>query len=106
MQHRPRFTFPTDDWSPNDRTGAPLDDVLDELRRRHPDLWVERLTAVRKGDDHNVYFIGGADLRHIVQVDTDRDGRPPFIIEADDRVSASEPAETVDAIEARLSPSE
>jgi hypothetical protein len=62
--------------------------------------------VANEGDDNNVYFIGGADLRHIVQVDTDRDGKPPFIIEADDRVSASEPAKTLDAIEARLNPTQ
>jgi len=58
MHHRPRFVWPTHDWLLTDRAGGPLDEVLDELRRRHPDLWVERLKSTHPGDDDNVYFIG------------------------------------------------
>ncbi|WP_432825684.1 hypothetical protein [Dactylosporangium sp. CA-092794] len=104
MRLRPRFTFPTNDWSSVDRTGGPLDGILDELRYRRRDLWVERLQTIQPSDDNNVYFIGTTDLRHVVQIDTGPHGQPPFIIEADDRVHTSEPAGALDAIEARLGP--
>lgn len=105
MHHRPRFKWPTHDWQPADRTGGPLDGVLDELRRQHPDLWVERLKSTHSGED-DVYFIGTADLRRIVQVDTGPDGHPPFTIEDDDRADTSGPAEALNAITARLRPTQ
>ena len=99
----PSQPFPTREWQAADRTGGPLDDVLDELRRQHPDLRAERLGKTHPSDDDNVYFLGVANLQNIVQVDTGPDGQPPFTIEADDRIDTSESAEALAAIQAVLS---
>jgi 2'-5' RNA ligase len=94
--------FPTREWRPADRAGGPLDDVLDQLRRRHPDLRVERLSPSHPGDDDNVYVVGLAGRDRGVQVHTGPDGQPPYLVEADDRVDTSEPAEVIAAIETGL----
>ncbi|MFE9694469.1 hypothetical protein [Micromonospora sp. NPDC005806] len=91
-------------WKASDRTGGPLDDLLDALRQQHPDLAVERLGKTHPADDDNVYFLGLGHVANIVQVDTGPDGQPPFVIEAEDRVDASSPAEALAAIQTRLKP--
>jgi hypothetical protein len=45
-------------WTGADRTGGPVDEVFDKLRRNLPGLIVERLEATCPADDDNVYFIG------------------------------------------------
>jgi hypothetical protein len=75
-----------------DRTGGPLDQILDELHTQIPGLVVERLQQPHPGDDDNVYFLGiGSDLDR-VQVDTAPGGQPPFLIEADQRLQTADPA--------------
>jgi hypothetical protein len=88
-------------WLATDRTCGPLDDLLDDLREQHPHLVVERLDKTHPSDDDNVYFLGIDEL-DTVQVDTGPHGRPPFAIEADDRIDTSEPSEALAAIRARL----
>ena len=89
-------------WQAADRTGGPLDGLLDALRRQHPDLVVERLGRTHPGDDDDVYFLGLGRRTTIVQLDTGPGGQPPFTVEADDRVDTSEPAEALAAIHDRL----
>ena len=38
-------------WPATDQTGGPFDLVLDEVRKQHPSLVVERLTVLHPGDD-------------------------------------------------------
>ena len=91
-------------WQATDRTGGPWDGVLDVVRQHYPALSVQRLAKTHPGDDDNVYFLGIGQIADIVQVDTRENGRPPFIIEADDRVDTSDPSEAVAAIRDRLDP--
>ncbi|MFB9238454.1 hypothetical protein ACFFWC_23480 [Plantactinospora siamensis] len=91
-------------WKASDRTGGPLDDLLDALRRQHPTLVVERLGKTHPTDDDNVYFLGLGHVANIVQVDTGPNGQPPFLIEAEDRVYASNPTEALTAVQTRLKP--
>jgi hypothetical protein len=104
MPSQPFQPFPTRDWLATDRTGGPLDEVLDAVRRAHPDLMVERLGKTHPADDDNVYFLGLTHGRDIVQIDTGSGGQPPFTIEANDRVDTSKPAEALAAIKASLTP--
>jgi hypothetical protein len=89
-------------WRPSDRTGGPLDQLLDALRQQHPDLVVERLGKTHPADDDNVYFLGLGEEVDIVQVDTGPQGQPPFTVESDDRVDTVDPAEAFAAIVTRL----
>jgi hypothetical protein len=89
-------------WQATDRTGGPLDNLLDLLHHHHPDLVVERLGKTHPGDDDNVYYLRLGQTADIVQVDTGPHGQPPFTIEADDRVDTTEPTEALAAIQARL----
>ena len=99
MQRPPARARP---WQVGDRTGGPLDEVLDALRQQHPDLVVERLTTTHPTDDDNVFFFGFGQIHNVVQVDTGPAGQPPFSIEADDRVDTAQPAEALVAIQTRL----
>lgn len=70
-------------WSAEDRTGGPLDDILDAVRAAIPKLHVERLVGTWPADDDNVYWLQHEGRE--VQVDTQDDGRLPTTIEVDDR---------------------
>jgi hypothetical protein len=63
-----------------DRTGGPLDQLLDQLRLRIPGLIVERLQVTHPADD-DVYFIGLENGHDRVQLDTAPDGHPTLHIE-------------------------
>jgi len=86
-------------WSSTDRTGGPLDGLLDRVRETYPHLIAERLEVAHPGDDDNVYFLGdherGLDR---VQLDTGPDGQPQFIIEAEQRHATSDPDEAATLI--------
>jgi hypothetical protein len=86
-------------WRSTNRTGGPLDDLLDELRHQHPNLVVERLGKTHPADDDNVYFLRLAS-GDIVQVDTGPDGQPPFTIEAENRIDTPQVTEALAAIQA------
>jgi hypothetical protein len=77
-------------WQSTDRTGGPLDEVFDDVRRHVPDLLIERLNVAHAPDDDNVYFLGIPARPDLVQINTDADGQPPFTIEADNHQSTSE----------------
>lgn len=79
-----------------------MDALFDDLRRRHPDLLVERLAATHAGDDDNVYFLSDAKGLDRVQLDTGPHGQPPFLIEAEDRLETSEPTTAAVVISAWL----
>ena len=69
-------------WAATDRTGGPLDDILDQLRVRRPDLIVERWDAEDPHtEDDNVYFLGDSSGLDRVQIDSAENGRPPFTVE-------------------------
>jgi hypothetical protein len=80
----PRRAIRGHDWNAADRTGGPLDEILDELRRNVPGLVVERLQVTHPADDDNVYLIGDDKALDRVQIDTAPNGQPPFFIEADE----------------------
>lgn len=90
-------------WAFTDRTGGPVDDLFDQLRQHVPDLIVERLEVTHPGDDDNVYFLGNAAGFDLVQLDTGPEGRPPFLIEATQRIETHDLAEAVGTIRAWLS---
>jgi hypothetical protein len=75
-------------WGPADRTGGPLDRVLDEVRRHLPGLIVERL------DDENIYFLGDEFGLDRVQIASGPGGTAPFVVENGGSI------ETADATEA------
>lgn len=83
-------------WSANDRTGGPLDQVLDAVRARVPGVEVERLVCKWPGDDDNVYWLRSSDVE--VQVDTYQDDATPFLIEADHRLETASVHDAVEAI--------
>jgi diadenosine tetraphosphate (Ap4A) HIT family hydrolase len=85
-------------WLPTDRTGGPLDTVLDEVRRRHPGVVVVRLQPSHQADDDNVFFLSDDQRAEYVQIDTGPHGNPPFIIEAGERRETSEPSDAADLI--------
>lgn len=88
--------IPTRPWGEDDLTGGPLDVVLQRVRVSVPDLIVERLVVMHPVDDDNVYLLGNASGRDLVQVDTDPEGQSTFFIEASDR------AETTDTMTAAV----
>jgi hypothetical protein len=92
-------------WLPADRTGGPLDDVLDRVRHNNPDLVVQRLLTTHPADDDNVYFLGDDHEPSQVQVDTAEHGEPPFVLESGiQRRETSDPAEASTIISAWLRP--
>lgn len=95
MNHPPSHGRP---WTASDRTGGPLDELLDELRSRMPRFTVERLEVTHRADDDNVYFIDDQYGTDPVQLDTAPDGQPPFYIENGGRHQTPEVAEAVSII--------
>ena len=90
--------IPTRLWGEDDLTGGPLDVLLQRVRASVPDLIVERLVVVHPGDDDNVYLLGNASGRDLVQVNTYPDGQPTFFIEASDRAEAADVTTAAGAI--------
>jgi hypothetical protein len=78
-------------WTADERTGGPLDDILDQVRRHNGDLVVERLQVTHPADDDNVYFLGDTSRLDRVQLDTAPNGQPPFLIEAHESMTTSDP---------------
>ena len=89
MEHMERLV-PTRPWGEGDLTGGPLDEVLQRVRAAVPGLIVERFAASHPGDDDNVYLLGNASGRDLVQLDTHPGGQPTFSIEAADRAEATD----------------
>ncbi|WP_457033225.1 hypothetical protein [Kitasatospora sp. P5_F3] len=85
-------------WGPADRSGGPLDDVVDGARRVLPGLRVERLQVTHPGDDDNVYFLSVGSGVGCVQVDSGEQGQPPFVVEGASRTDTSDPAEALAAV--------
>lgn len=90
-------------WSADDRTGGPVDDVFTGLRQKFSDLVIERLVGTYPADDDNVFWLSiGPSPRlqgeESVQLDTNADGRPPFLLEGEQHVG--EYVETHDVQEA------
>lgn len=85
-------------WTEADRTGGPLDDLLDELRLQIPGLIVERLQVAYAADDDNVYFIGDESRLDRVQLYTAPDGQPTFYIETGGLHRTADVGEAVDTI--------
>ena len=83
-------------WEPSDRTGGPLDDVLDRVRSRFPEVTIDRLVSSHLADDDNVYWLRLGAIE--VQVDTGPDGALPFVVESDrpgSRLSTFDPAQAL-----------
>jgi hypothetical protein len=89
-------------WEVADRTGGPLDELLDQLRLRIPGLIVKRLQVTYRGDDDNVYFIGDEHGPGRIQLDTAPDGQPPFLIEDGGRHETTDIAESIGIITSYL----
>jgi hypothetical protein len=85
-------------WDSDDLTGGPFDEILAQVREVVPGLVVERLQGSYPADDDNVYFLGDERGLDRVQIDTCPGGRPPFLVEAEDR--DGERFETSDVAEA------
>ena len=68
-------------WTNADRTGGPIDEVFSQLRELVPGVIIERLEVTHPAEDDNVYFIDDQHEFDRVQVDTNPDGQPPFLIE-------------------------
>lgn len=105
-----KFEWPGGNWLATDRTGGPVDQILDQVRRQVPEFVVGRIsgsTHMPPGDD-NVYFLGDNIDRDIVQIDTHEDGTPPFLIEHIDptigRTTIDDPTEAARLIVAWLRP--
>ena len=58
---------------------SPVERLLADLRRMHPDLSIERLRVTHPADDDNVWFVRLRERE--VQIDCRRGGLPPFLIE-------------------------
>jgi hypothetical protein len=89
-------------WTAQDRTGGPLDELLDQLRSRIPGLTVERLQVTHPADDDNVYFIGDTHGPDRIQLDTAPDGQPPFCIENGGRLDTPQASEAASIIASYL----
>jgi hypothetical protein len=68
-------------WTPNDRTGGPLDDILRSVQTRFPDATVSRMVGTFPADDDNVFWVNRPGVE--VQIDTWPGGAGPFIVESD-----------------------
>jgi len=66
---------------------------------------VERLTGTHPADDDNVFWFGTPDNPGRVQVDTQPQGQPPFLIEAEQRFQTNDPNEAASIILAWFGPS-
>jgi hypothetical protein len=69
-------------WSPDDRTGGPLDDILHSVQARFPDATVSRMVGSHPADDDNVFWLQRTGVE--VQIDTGPAGTPPFMVEGDE----------------------
>jgi hypothetical protein len=85
-------------WTAADRTGGPLDELLDQLRAQTPGLIVERLRVTHAADDDNVYFIGDGGGLDRVQLYTAPDGQPTFYIESGGLHKTADVSEAADTI--------
>ena len=85
-------------WGPDDLAGGPIDQAFAQVRAVVPRLVVERLQVMHPGDDDNVYFLGDEHGLDRVQVDTCPGGRPPFLIEAGERLETSDVAQAAAAV--------
>jgi hypothetical protein len=98
-------------WTAGDRTGGPLDGVLDQLRAKIPGLVVERLEMPHPADDDNVFFIGNDTVLDQVQIDCTDGGQPPFVVEGtitidgDRQIRTSDPDATAARVIALMSAS-
>jgi len=92
-------------WTTADRTGGPFDLVVAAVRRIAPSAVVEQLVGTHPADDDNVFWFGPTDNPGRVQVDTRPQGRPPFLIEAEQRFVTDDPAEAASIILAWFGPS-
>jgi hypothetical protein len=79
-------------WTPENRTGGALDEVLDGLRKSFPDLVVMRLKELHPGDDDNVWFLTLPNAASDVQLDTNVGGRPPFLLESNSQRTSTDNA--------------
>jgi hypothetical protein len=75
-------------WTPDDRTGGPIDEVFAGLRAEFRVLVIERFVGTYPAADDNVFWLSlGPSPRfrggESVQVDTWPDGRPPFLLEGE-----------------------
>lgn len=89
-------------WTATDRTGGPVDQLLDQLRLRIPGLIVERLQVTHPADDDNVYFIGDEHGHDRVQLDTAPGGHPTFYIENGGRHQTADVSDAVTTISSYL----
>ncbi|MER7843448.1 hypothetical protein ABTZ03_05795 [Kitasatospora sp. NPDC096077] len=93
---------PSREWSPDDLTGGPLDDILREARRTAPGLRVRRPTVPHPGDDDNVYVLTVGSWEERVQLDTGRNGGPTFVVDGVDVSRTVDPAEALAAVRREL----
>ena len=83
-------------------TGGPVDEVLARVRVVVPGLVVGRLQVTHPTDDDNVFLLGDEHGVDRVQIDTGADGRPPFRIEAEERLATSDVAEAAAVVSSWL----
>ncbi|SEF55321.1 hypothetical protein SAMN05216223_101315 [Actinacidiphila yanglinensis] len=79
-----------------------MDEVFARVRRAVPGVALARLAVPHAADDDNVYFLGDASAPDRVRLDTWPHGRPPFLIEADERRTTSDVDEAVAVVLAWL----
>jgi hypothetical protein len=91
-------------WGPDDLAGGPIDELLARVRAVVPGLVVEQLKVTHPADDGNVYFLGDEHGLDRVQVDTGPSGRPPFLLEAEERFETSDVAEAAAVVSSWLGP--
>jgi hypothetical protein len=91
-------------WKADDRTGGPIDEIFAGLRAEFRDLVIERLLDTYPTDDDNVFWLSlGSSPRfrggESAQVDTETDGRPPFLLEGEQQrgeyMEATNPSEAL-----------
>lgn len=81
-----------------ERGRAPsVQDVFSELRRRLPEVAIERLAVKYPADDDNLWFIR-TEAEKDIQIASHPDGRPPFLIEGDSLNQRHETSELDDAV--------
>jgi hypothetical protein len=79
-----------------------VDVLFDQLRRRIPNLIVERLAVMHIADDDDVSFIGHEHGRDRIQLHTAPGGEPTFYVENGVRRQTVDVGEAVDIIEGYL----
>lgn len=60
-----------------------IQQVFAALRAKFDDLEIERLGKYWDGDDDNLWYIRRKCCKDIVQLETNPDGVPPFLVESD-----------------------